>query len=329
MPRTPRTHLRRLTVAALATTLAVGAAACSREGDSTATKAKATTGGKVRIGLVQINQQAIFFNQMNDGAKAAAKKTGATLTVFNANDDAVQQNQAVQDFVQQGYDAVIVEAIDVNGIKPALRAASKAGVKVIAVDGIIDDPAVDVQVGVDNAAAGKQIGAFVNDYDSTNKVTAKVGVVGALNSYIQNLRKDNFVSTVKAKGATVLQTVDGKNTQEGAATAAENLLTAQKGMNTVYATGEPALLGTVAAVKSAGAQNRVKVFGWDLTKQAIDGIDAGYVAGVVQQDPETEGTKAVDAAVSLVKGEKIAKNINVPVTIVTEKNVDPYRSIFK
>ncbi|MFJ6661851.1 substrate-binding domain-containing protein [Streptomyces sp. NPDC091377] len=327
----PSTALRRLSVATLVTALAVGVTAgCSREGDSTTAKAKSTaSGGKVRIGLVQVNQQAIFFNQMNDGAKAAAKKTGADLTVFNANDDAVQQNQAVQDFVQQGYDAVIVEAIDVNGIKPALRAAAKAGVKVIAVDGIIDDPSVDVQVGVDNAAAGKQIGAFVNEYDSTNKISANIGVVGALNSYIQNLRKDNFVSTVKAKGATVLQTVDGKNTQEGAATAAENLLTAQKGMNTVYATGEPALLGTVAAVKSAGAQNRVKVFGWDLTKQAIDGIDAGFVAGVVQQDPKTEGGKAVEAAVALVKGETVAKEIDVPVTIVTKKNVDPYRSIFK
>ncbi|MFJ2609285.1 substrate-binding domain-containing protein [Streptomyces sp. NPDC087425] len=325
------TALRRISVATLTAALVVGVTAgCSREDASTAAKAKSTaSGGKVRIGLVQVNQQAIFFNQMNAGAEAAAKKTGADLTVFNANDDAVQQTQAVQNFVQQGYDAVIVEAIDVNGIKPALRAAAKAGVKVIAVDGIIDDPAVDVQVGVDNAAAGKQMGAFVNAYDSAHHVTAKIGVVGALNSYIQNLRKDSFAAAAKAKGATVVQTVDGKNTQEGAATAAENLLTAQKGMNTVYATGEPSLLGTVAAVKSAGAQNRVKVFGWDLTKQAIDGIDAGFVAGVVQQDPKTEGTKAVEAAVSLVGGKSVTKKIDVPVTIVTEKNVDPYRSIFK
>jgi ribose transport system substrate-binding protein len=305
-------------------------AGCSRDDQpSTATQESAASDGTVKVGLVQINQQAIFFNQMNEGAQAAADENGVDLTIFNANDDPVQQNQAVQNFVQQGFDAVIVVAIDVEGIKPAVQEAANAGLKVIAVDAIVDDPAVNVQVGVDNAAAGKQIGEFVNTYAGDNDLKPAIGVVGALNSYIQNLRKDSFAETVTGAGAQIVQTVDGKNTQEGASAAAENLLTAQPGMNMVYATGEPALLGTVAAVQSAGAAGRIKVFGWDLTKQAIDGIDAGFVAGVVQQDPKTEGEEAVKAAKSLANGGSVDKQINVPITIVTKKNVDPYREIFK
>jgi ribose transport system substrate-binding protein len=305
-------------------------AGCSRDDQPTpAVQESAKSDGTVKVGLVQINQQAIFFNQMNEGAQEAADKNGVELTITNANDDPVQQNQAVQNFVQQGFDAVIVVAIDVEGIKPAVQEAANAGLKVIAVDAIVDDPAVNVQVGVDNAAAGKQIGDFVNTYADDNSVKPAIGVVGALNSYIQNLRKDSFAQTVTGAGGQILQTVDGKNTQEGASAAAENLLTAQPGMNMVYATGEPALLGTVAAVQSNGAAGRITVFGWDLTKQAIDGIDAGFVAGVVQQDPKTEGEKAVAAAKSLVNGKSVDKKIDVPITIVTKKNVDPYREIFK
>ena len=312
-------------VAALATLLA----GCSRDDQPAAPAPDAgASDGVVKVGLVQINQQAIFFNQMNEGAQQAADEAGVELTIFNANDDPVQQNQAVQNFVQQGFDAVIVVAIDVEGIKPAIQQAAGAGLKVIAVDAIVDDPAVNVQVGVDNAAAGKQIGEFVNGYAEDNGIRPSIGVVGALNSYIQNVRKDSFEETVTTAGAQVVQTVDGKNTQEGAATAAENLLTAQPGMNIVYATGEPALLGTVAAVQSGGAADRLKVFGWDLTKQAIDGIDAGFVAGVVQQDPKTEGTEAVKAAKALVDGQQVGKQIDVPVTIVTKDNVAPYRQIF-
>jgi ribose transport system substrate-binding protein len=312
-------------VAALTTLLA----GCSRDDQAAAPASDAGAGdGVVKVGLVQINQQAIFFNQMNEGAQQSADESGVELTIFNANDDPVQQNQAVQNFVQQGFDAVIVVAIDVEGIKPAIQQAAGAGLKVIAVDAIVDDPAVNVQVGVDNAAAGKQIGDFVNSYAEDNGIQPSIGVVGALNSYIQNLRKDSFDETVTTAGAQVVQTVDGKNTQEGAATAAENLLTAQPGMNIVYATGEPALLGTVAAVQSNGAANRLKVFGWDLTKQAIDGIDAGFVAGVVQQDPKTEGSDAVKAAKSLVDGQQVSAKIDVPVTIVTKDNVAPYRQIF-
>ena len=56
-------------------------------------------------------------------------------------------------------------------------------------------------------------------------------------------------------------------------------------MTTIYATGEPALIGAVSAVTSQSRTGDVKVFGWDLTAQAIKGIDEGWVAAVVQQDP--------------------------------------------
>lgn len=314
-------------VSALLIALAIIPAGCSRDDSSPAVAASRNTSDRPRIGLVQINQQALFFTQLNEGGQQEAARIGADLTVFNANDDAAQQSQAVTNFIQQGFDAVIVVAIDVEGIKPAVRQAAAAGLKVVAVDAIVTDPAVNSQVGVDNKAASKQIGEFVGSYATQHAPKPKIGIVGALNSFIQNIRKDSFETTVKAAGARVLQTVDGKNTQEGAAAAAENLLTAQPGLDIVYATGEPALLGTVAAVE-AQAADHVKVFGWDLTKQAINGIDRGYVAGVVQQNPLAEGQEAVKAADALVRGLPTEKTINVPVTIVTKNNVDSYRSAF-
>jgi len=73
----------------------------------------------------------------------------------------------------------------------------------------------------------------------------------------------------------------------------------------------------------------VKVFGWDLTAQAIDGIDTGYVEAVIQQDPAGMGAAAVNALVDIEAGKEIESNIAVPVTIVTNDNVDPYREVFK
>ncbi len=322
------TRLIRLTAAT--TILATGllSAACGSSGDS------GSSGGsgedRPRVGLVQINQQAIFFNEMNAGAQQAAKEANVDLTIFNANDDAAKQNEAIDNFVQQQFDAVIVVAIDVEGIKPAVKIAKDAGLKVVAVDAIVDSPAVDTQVGVDNAAAAQQAGDFVNKWAQAQGVSApKIGVVGALNSFIQNIRKDDFNKTVEGAGAKIVQTVDGQNKQETAMTAAENLLTSRSDMNIVYATGEPALLGTVAAVKSQNAADRVKVFGWDLTKEAINGIDEGFVAGVIQQDPKTEGYEAVKEAKALIDGAQAKKNIDVPVTIVTKDNVDSYRATFK
>jgi len=85
----------------------------------------------------------------------------------------------------------------------------------------------------------------------------------------------------------------------------------------------------VAAVEAQGAQDRVKVFGWDLTAQVVKGIDDGFVAAVVQQDPAGMGKAAVEAAVALAKGGSVPARIAVPVTIVTKENVDAFRPMFR
>ncbi|MER8864248.1 substrate-binding domain-containing protein [Mesorhizobium sp. M0751] len=282
--------------------------------------------------LVNINQQALFFNQINEGAQKAADAAGAKLVIFNANNVPSAQNDAIENYITQKVDGIILVAIDVNGVKPAITAAKAAGIPVIAIDAQIPDGDNISFIGVDNTKAGEDIGKFYADYVKTEMGgKAKIGIVGALNSFIQNQRLDGFKKAVTESGqaVTFLDTVDGQNVQETALSASENLMTANPDMNSLYATGEPALLGAVSAVTSQGRTGDVKVFGWDLTKQAVQGIDDGWVVAVVQQDPAGEGKAAVEALGKLKKGEKIDPIINIPVTIVTKKNVDQYRAMFK
>jgi ribose transport system substrate-binding protein len=292
---------------------------------------EAAAGEAPTIALVTINQQALFFNQLNDGAQEAADAAGAELVIFNANNDPAAQNTAIENYVQQGVDALIIVAIDVNGVKPALETAKAAGIPIAAVDAVIPDGPQDVQVGVDNRGAGVEIGQFVVNYINENMGgQAQVGIVGALNSAIQNLRTDGFNEALAGnEGIEVVATVDGRNIQDNALSAAENLITGNPDLTIVYATGEPALIGAVSAVESQNATDRVKVFGWDLTAQVIRAIDGGYVVGVVQQDPYTEGKLAVEALLSILNGEQAEPQINVPITIVTSENVDQFRSMFE
>ncbi len=286
---------------------------------------------KPTIALVQINQQALFFTQMNDGAQKAADAAGVKLVIFNANNDPAAQNNAIETYIQEKVAGLVVVAIDTNGIMPAVNAAAAAGIPVTAVDAVLPAGPQKAQVGVDNEGAGKAMGEFFNKYVTENMGgKAKLGIVGALNSTIQNIRQKGFEDVVKTNsGVTTAGVVDGRNVQDSALAAAESLITANPDLNAIYATGEPALLGAVAAVESQGKQGDIKVFGWDLTAQAIKGIDAGYVVGVVQQDPAGMGAAAVDALVKITKGESVPATIPVPITIVTKDNVEPYRSVFK
>jgi ribose transport system substrate-binding protein len=280
------------------------------------------------IALVQINQQALFFTQMNEGAEQKAKELGAKLVIFNANNDPAAQNNAIETYIADKVDGLVVVAIDTNGIMPAVEAAAAAGIPVAAVDAILPPGPQIAQVGVDNEAAGRAIGEhFLN----VSGGKAKLGIVGALNSTIQNVRQKGFEDVVKtAPGINMAGVVDGRNVQDNAMSAAESLMTANPDLTAIYATGEPALLGAVAAVESQGRQADVKIVGWDLTASAIKGIDAGYVVGVVQQDPAGMGAAAVEAAFEAITNKPTStQTIAVPITIVTKENVEPYRAVFK
>ena len=176
---------------------------------------------------MQINQQARFFNEMNRGAQEAADEAGVELVIFNANNDAAAQNSAIETYVTEGVDGLIVVAIDVNGIMPAVEQADAAGIPVVAVDAILpEDGPQKAQIGVDNAQAGADLAGYVNDFVASDMDgSARLGTVGALNSYIQNVRKDGFEDAL-GDAVEVIATVDGQNVQDVALSAAENLMTA-------------------------------------------------------------------------------------------------------
>ncbi len=320
-----RAALRGVAVA-IAATLAVAGCSTGNETGSSASGGSSSAGSSSKdctIGMTQINQTAVFFTQMNEGAQEAAKAAGCDLNIANANNDSAKQNSDIENFVSQGVTGLIVVAIDVNGVLPAVKQARDQGIKVVAIDAKLEDGAVDTFVGVDNEKAGAEAGDWMVDKGLVDGKS--YGVVDAKNSFIQNQREDSFRKVVDAAGAKYTQSVNGDNVQEKAATAAQDLVTAQSDLDFIYTTGEPATVGAVAALKGNTA---TKIVGWDLTKEVIGGIDSGLVTAVVQQDPKKEGDEAVRELKSLIGGSDPKGFIDVPITIVTKDNVDRFRPIF-
>lgn len=286
---------------------------------------------ELKIGLVQINQQALFFTQINKGAKIAAEASGVELYIFNANNDPNKQADAIETYIAEGVDGLIVVAIDVNGVMPSVMDAHSAGIPVIAVDAVLPDGPQIAQVGVDNILSGQLMADhLIKKIDSEGLESIQIGVVGALNSFTQNVRQKGFEDRISSdERIKNIGVVDGRNIQDNALKAAENLITANPGIDVIYATGEPALVGAIAAVESQGRTHDIELLGWDLTGEAIYGIDEGYVNAVIQQDPEGMGKAAIKTLLKSIEGDTVDYNVAVPITIVTKQNVDSFRDIFK
>ena len=124
--------------------------------------------------------------------------------------------------------------------------------------------------------------------------------------------------------------VDGRNIQDNALAAAENLMTGNPDLTAIYATGEPALLGAIAAVESQGRQADVKIYRLGPDRLGDQGdrrrLRRRHHPAGSGRHGRRRRRGAEDAASRAARCEK---NIGVPVTLVTKENVEPYRSVFK
>ena len=107
----------------------------------------ATTVAAQTIGLVQINEEAQFFQEMNRGAREAAGAHGAELMVFDADNLMWKQDNAIKTAIREDMDALLVVAIDVHRIMPAVTRATEAGIVVVGVDAVLPEGPQVAQVG--------------------------------------------------------------------------------------------------------------------------------------------------------------------------------------
>jgi ribose transport system substrate-binding protein/inositol transport system substrate-binding protein len=70
--------------------------------------------------------------------------------------------------------------------------------------------------------------------------------------------------------------------------------------------------------------DKIKVFGLDATPDALAAVKEGRLAATVSQSTTEQGLKAMEAAVKLVKGEQVDKQIIVGHTLITKDNVDQF-----
>ena len=208
----------------------------------------------ITVGFSTIILADQFFVRLQKGMDDAAAQLGVTMIHNNPDGDPSAQFKAVENFITQGVDVVIVDAIDPNGIQPALRAAHDAGIPVIAVDEVLDGvEVVTAGVGLSNFEVGKEIAERLLAYGEANRMLPLViGDIHTLDAPIENARFAGFKSVVDANPdkMRIAGSVDAKFSVENSATGAENLLTANPDLNVFFGSGGFYTEGALTAIRS-------------------------------------------------------------------------------
>lgn len=106
------------------------------------------------------------------------KKDGVKSQIEDAKGDVSQQLQQVQNFIGQGMDAIIVNPVDTNAVKPIMDQATKAGIPLVFVNRRPQAELTDkmAYVGSDSILAGRlQMEALAKAMNGKGNVAILLG----------------------------------------------------------------------------------------------------------------------------------------------------------
>ncbi|MEV2193390.1 substrate-binding domain-containing protein [Streptomyces phaeochromogenes] len=275
---------------------------------------------KVGLSLSTLNNP--FFVQIKEGAQAEAKKLGADLTVTDAQNDASQQANQLQNFTSEGVDSIIVNPVDSDAAGPSVRSANKSDIPVVGVDRGVNKAETAALVASDNVEGGK-LGAkaLAEKLGGKGKIVILQGLAGTSAS---RERGAGFAEGLKAYpdiDVVAKQPADFDRTK--GLDVMTNLLQAHPDVQGVFAENDEMALGAVKALGSKAGKS-VQVIGFDGTPDGLKAVKEGTMYASVAQQPKELGRIAVENALRAADDKEVEKTVKVPVKVVTAKNVDEF-----
>ncbi|GGT20555.1 substrate-binding domain-containing protein [Nonomuraea spiralis] len=302
--------------------LTLGLAACGSSGDG-GSGSTSSGGGDIKIGMSVSTLNNPYFVQLRDGAEAEAKKEGVTLTVTDAQNDASQQVNQVQNFTSQSMKAIIVNPVDSDAAAPAVKAADRVKIPVIAADRGVNGAEVAQTVASDNVAGGKLAAQeLAKQLGEKGNVVVLQGTAGTSASRDRGQGFAEGIAAYPNIKVVAKQPADFDRTK--GLDVMTNMLQSNPDITGVFAENDEMALGAIKAV-GAKAGQQVKIVGFDGTPDGLKAVQAGTLAATVAQQPKLLGQQAVQAAVKAAKGEDIAKTVAVPVKVATKENAADFQ----
>lgn len=296
-------------------------AACNNKGTASGTKDKQAKKHYV-FGYTSMTQNNPFFIALEQSVRDKVEANGDKLITTNPAMNVELQINQIEDMISQGIDAIFLNPVDWEGIRPALAMLKDAGIPIINYDTEVKDfNYVTAYVGSDNKNAGKV------DGEDLVKRFPNGGKIAVLNSPTMNSINDRisgFMEAIKGKNFDIVAQQDGKGDLQTSLNITEDILQAHPDIIGIMGGNDPTALGALAAAKAANKTN-IAIYGVDGSPDAKAAIaEGGPLVGTGAQSPISIGAQSADVAYKVLKGEKFEKRTPVKTFLINKDNVEKY-----
>jgi len=274
-------------------------------------------------------QQDIYMKTVLAGMRAAAKEGHAELLEANSDNKVEKEAQIIDTFIARGVNAIVITALHPSNSAAALERARAKGITVIAVGSSVDKAGVvqsfkkssDKDIGL---STGTEAARFIQE-----KLDGKANVaILAFKSMLPGQSNDRTGGFLENAGkGTQIKVVAEQDAwlPEKAVAVAGEVLSRHPEINVIYAANEGGTVGAMQAVKNAGKEGKVFVFGTDGSEQLARGLLANdnVLQATTAQQPFVVGRSGVRDALTVLQGKAVKAEETIPVKLLAraDKNI--------
>lgn len=264
---------------------------------------------KYRIGVSQCSQDDWRIKLNEEIMREALFYDNIEIEIRSAEDDNLKQMEDLRYFVNNNFDIIIAAPTEADAMTPLIDSIYNLGKPIIIFDRRTNSDNYTMFQGADNKEVGSAAAKYVLMLSESPKIIeleGKLETTPALDRHI------GFNEIINSKDSTaILASVVGDWTYEGGKRCTDSLLRLFPETNIIYAHNDRMAIGASDAVKNLGKRKDIKIIGIDASpeigfKAVLDTvIDATFIY-------PTGGRSLMQAAVSILNGEEIEKNIILP-----------------
>lgn len=263
------------------------------------------------VGFSQIGAESSWRTAETNSIRNEAETRGIKLQFSDAQQKQENQIKAINAFIAQKVDAIILAPVVETGWEPVLKAAKAQGIPVILVDrgvDVSDDSLYTTLIASDFVAEGKKAAEWLaKKLNGSGNIVELQGTPGSAPAID---RKKGFEDGVAPfEGLKIIKSQTGEFTRAKGKEVMEAFLKSAPGqINAVYAHNDDMALGAIQAIQEAGLKP-----GTDIIVVSIDGVRGAFeamVAGTLNCTVECNpllGPAAFDAVTKALAGETLPK----------------------
>jgi ABC-type sugar transport system substrate-binding protein len=315
--------MKKISVVVLLVALTVSGVFASGQQD--AASAANRDDGVIKIGYSVLDLSNPFFVARMEGARVKAKELGVILLENDAKSDASIQISAMETWIAQGVDGMVVTSVDSNALVSVMEQANEAGIPVFGAINIIEGQASGSTI--DEYGFGKQGGLLAGEWIKEKlNGEAEYAIIDYPEIKQVILRANGIndgILEISPNARLVAQ--QSAATPNDGMTVAEAILQAHPNVKVIQCINDAGAIGVYEAVKAAGKDtDDFYIGGLDATNEACDKIKENDIfRATVDMAPYANAQKDIEIMLKLINGETV-EPIVIPTVPVTMDNIDQY-----